>query len=100
MVESSELNETKAELKKAREQIREAKVEAASAARKEITKQMITVITTALALVAGLFWQTAINDTIKTFIPVSGAWGYEVGVALAVTITAAIAIYLLSRSTK
>lgn len=66
----------------------------------EIRTRTITLVTTALALVAGLFWQTAINDTIKTFIPVSGAWQYEIVVALAVTVAAAIAIYLLSRPAK
>ena len=66
----------------------------------EIRTRTVTLVTTALALVAGLFWQTAINDTIKTFIPVSGAWQYEVLVALVVTVGAAAAIYLLSRQEK
>jgi len=72
----------------------------ASEMAREIRVRTVTLITTAMALVAGLFWQAAINDTIKTFIPVSGAWQYEVVVALVVTIAAAIAIYLLTRSTS
>jgi hypothetical protein len=66
---------------------------------REIHTRTVTLVTTALALVAGLFWQTAINDTIKTFIPVSGAWQYEIIVALVVTVGAALTIYLLSRPT-
>jgi drug/metabolite transporter (DMT)-like permease len=66
--------------------------------RKEVETRIVTVITTALALVAALFWQTAITDTIKTLIPVSGAWGYEILVALGVTVCAALAIYLLTKT--
>ena len=64
---------------------------------KQIRTKVVTVITTAMAVVAALFWQTAINDTIKTFIPVSGAWQYEIMVAFLITIITAILIYLLSR---
>jgi hypothetical protein len=64
---------------------------------REIKSRTVTLVTAALAVVAGLFWQTAISDTIKTFIPVSGAWQYELVVALLITIIAAITIYLLSR---
>lgn len=67
---------------------------------REIRSRVVTVMTTALAVVAGLFWQTAINDTIKTFIPISGAWQYELIVATGVTVAAALAIYLLSKSTE
>jgi cell division septal protein FtsQ len=70
----------------------------AKEARKEIAGRMITVITTALALVAALFWQTAITDTIKAFLSVSGAWPYEILAALLVTVLSATAIYFLTKS--
>jgi hypothetical protein len=76
---------------------RKLRIEHAKEARQEITARAITTITTALALVAALFWQTAITDTIKNFIPTSGAWQYEVIVAVMVTLFAAITIYVLSR---
>jgi hypothetical protein len=79
---------------------RRRKQELAREARKEIASRTITSITTALALVSALFWQTAITDTIKTFLPVSGAWEYEIVVALVVTTAAATTIYLLSRPIK
>jgi drug/metabolite transporter (DMT)-like permease len=79
---------------------RRIKREAAKEAQREIAGRMVTTITTALAIVAALFWQTAISDTIKTFIPVSGAWSYEIVVALLVTAVAATAAYLLTRPAK
>jgi len=66
-------------------------------ARREIISRTVTVISTAVALVAALFWQTAITDTIKTFIPVSGVWQYEIGVALVITFFAAVTVYFLNR---
>jgi hypothetical protein len=84
----------------AREEVllrKERRFAAAAEAQKEIASRAITTITTALAIVSALFWQTAITDTIKNFIPTSGAWQYEVIVALMVTLFAAIAIYILSR---
>lgn len=77
---------------------RQRRIAAAKEARKEIANRMVTVITTALALVAALFWQTAITDTIKAFLPVSGAWTYEILAALAVTVLCATVIYFLTRS--
>ena len=85
---------------KEREKLRAERIAAAREMTGEIKLRMVTLVTTALALVAGLFWQSAINDTIKAFIPVSGAWQYEIIVALAVTIAAAVAIYLLSKPAK
>ncbi len=76
---------------------RKLRIERAKEARREITTRAITTMTTALALVAALFWQTAITDTIKNFIPTSGAWQYEVVVAVVVTLFAAIVIYILSK---
>ena len=95
-VAGAEMNESKAESKSRREMRREM----AQEVRKEIASRVITVMSTALAVVAGLFWQTAISDTIKNFIPISGAWQYEIMVALLVTIGAAAAIYLLAKSTE
>jgi hypothetical protein len=57
--------------------------------RHEFNQRLFTVLSTAVGVVAGLFWQTAITDSIKTFIPVAGAWYYEIGVALLVTALAA-----------
>jgi hypothetical protein len=94
-----ELRETKAEIKEVKQEMKKvSRLALAEDAEREIKNRIITVITTALALVAALFWQTAINDTIKTFIPVSGAWQYEIAVALGVTVIAAVAIYILSKS--
>ncbi len=77
------------------------KVESRIAYSKEISEhfrqRLITVIATAIGVVIALFWQTAITDTIKTFIPVSGAWYYEIGVAILVTLLGGIVIYWLTR---
>jgi hypothetical protein len=101
-VTKEEIKETKQELKEVKQEMKKASADRLALAReveREVAGRITTVMTTALAVVAGLFWQTAINDTIKTFIPISGVWQYEVGVALGVTIAAALAIYLLSKST-
>jgi hypothetical protein len=82
------------------EEERQRRIAKAREARKEITNRMITVVTTALALVAALFWQTAITDTIKAFLPVSGAWPYEVLAALVVTVLCATTIYFLTKPTE
>lgn len=62
----------------------------------EFKSRMLTFVSTALGVVAALFWQTAITDTIKSFMPVNGAWFYEIGVAILVTILAVMAILILS----
>lgn len=62
----------------------------------EYRTRMITFLSTALGVVAALFWQTAITDTIKSFIPVTGAWFYEIGVAALVTLVAVTAIIVIS----
>jgi hypothetical protein len=64
----------------------------------EIASRTIALLTTALAVVAGFFWQTALADTIKTFIPEAGAWQYEIAVAFGFTVLAGVAIYVLSKS--
>ena len=65
---------------------------------KEIKTRMITIVTTAMTVVAALFWQTAITDTIKAFIPVGGVWSYEIIVALIVTAITAWLVYWLNKS--
>ena len=67
---------------------------------RKISFQLRTTISTVLALVAALFWQTAITDTIKAFIDVNGAWIYELLVALVITIGATIAIYYLTKNAE
>ena len=76
---------------------RKRKQELAKEARQRITMQTRTIIISAITLVSALFWQTAINDTIKAFIPVGGAWFYEIFVALIITLAAAVAIYFLTK---
>lgn len=66
----------------------------------EIRSRTITIISTALALVAGLFLQNAVSDTIKVFVPITGAWAYEIVVALCVVIVVAIVIYLLNKTNE
>lgn len=93
--------ELKAEIKVVRAEMKKAEMDRLAIAReveREIANRIVTVMTTALAVVAGLFWQTAINDTIKTFIPVNGVWEYEIAVAIGVTLVAAIVIVVISRS--
>jgi len=68
--------------------------------RQQFHDRTVTVLSAALGVVAGLFWQTAITDTIKAFIPVSGAWPYEIVVALVVTVLAALVLFTLTRNTS
>jgi len=63
----------------------------------EFNERLVIFLTTAFGVVAALFWQTAITDTIKSFIPVSGAWFYEIFVAFLVTIVAVIGIFFVSK---
>ena len=62
----------------------------------ELSNRMVVFISTAFGVVAALFWQTAITDTIKAFIPVNGAWPYEIMVALLVTLLAVLVIFIMS----
>jgi uncharacterized membrane protein YkvA (DUF1232 family) len=101
MASKSELEK---EIKKNKEKIQENKKaingltkEQAILAEREIAKQILTVLSTALAVVSALFWQAAINDMIKTFIPVSGVWTYEIVVAMLVTMIAAMIIVTIHR---
>ena len=76
-------------LRRAQEELREE--------RRQLNQRLVTILSTTIGVVAGLFWQTAITDTIKTFIPVSGAWYYEIGVALFVTAILVVVLIWLTR---
>ena len=80
------LDEKQAELRLLRQELR-----------MQFQERLVTLLSTALGVVAALFWQTAITDTIKAFIPVNGAWPYEIGVAVVVTALAVTVLFLLSR---
>ena len=77
---------------------RASQIEAMKEFQQEFRKQLVTLISAAFAFVAALFWNTAITDAIKTFIPVSsGAWFYEIISAIIVTIVAVTAVYFISK---
>ena len=63
----------------------------------EFNELLVLFLTTALGVVAALFWQTAIIDTIKAFIPINGAWTYELFVALLVTLLSVLVVLIVSR---
>ncbi len=65
--------------------------------RTEFQQRLLLFMSAALGAVSALFWQTAITDTIKSFIPVSGAWSYELAVALIITLISVTGIYFLSK---
>jgi len=85
-----EINENKEAIKKLSE--RQTLIEEKE---KEVAKQFIIMISTALALVSALFWQTAINNTIKTFLPMSGLWNYDLAIAFIITLLSAMIIVTL-----
>ena len=53
-----------------------------------------------MAWMIALFWQQAITDTIKAFVPVSGAWPYEIGVAILTTLIGAGVVYLFKQNLR
>ena len=81
-----EIKENKQEIKKLKERAILAEKE------KEVANQIILMISTSLALVSALYWQTAINDTIKAFLPIGGLWNYELAIAFVITMIAAMII--------
>jgi hypothetical protein len=88
-----EIKQNKEDIKENKQEIKKLKERAILAEKEqEVAKQMIVMISTALALVSALFWQTAINDTIKTLVPVSGGWNYELAIAFVITMLAAMII--------
>lgn len=101
-----EISEAKKEIREAAKELRVTERKSKREERKAIAREVeieifsrtIGLLTTALAVVAGFFWQTALSDTIKNFIPVAGAWQYEIVVAFGFTVMAGIAIYVLSKS--
>ncbi|VVB67510.1 Uncharacterised protein [Candidatus Norongarragalina meridionalis] len=86
---------------KAREEdaARERKVAAAEFQR-TFRERTLTIVTTAFGVVAALFWQSAISDMIKTYIPTTGIWQYEMIAAVLVTVMAVTAIYFIGKWTK
>ncbi len=97
-----ELKETLA--KEKRIKVLQEKIDKTRVLRKELETEFQSrstiFLTTAFGVVAALFWQTAITDTIKAFIPISGAWFYELFVAIIVTIIAILAIFFISKIGK
>ena len=75
--------------------IKQMRVELAS----QFREKLVTFMSTALGVVAALFWQTAILDTIKAFIPVGGTWIYELLMATLVTILAVMALSIMHQQT-
>jgi sterol desaturase/sphingolipid hydroxylase (fatty acid hydroxylase superfamily) len=65
--------------------------------RRQVRDRTVTVVTAAVGLAAALLWQTAIIDAVKHFVPVEGAWYYEIAVALLFTVLAAVVILWLNR---
>ncbi|OWT33573.1 hypothetical protein BGI41_01725 [Methanobrevibacter sp. 87.7] len=64
---------------------------------KEVLKTMITLITTAFALIAGLAWNSAISKLIQTFMPAGSELNGLIFYAVAVTIIAVVVTLLLGR---
>ena len=60
-------------------------------------ERLVTLVLAALGVVSALFWQTAITNTIKYFIPLSGQWFYDIIVAVIVTMIAALVLYAFSK---
>ncbi|MCQ2737982.1 MAG: DUF5654 family protein [archaeon] len=65
---------------------------------KEVLKTIITLITTAFALVAGLAWNDAIQALINTFMESGSALTGQIVYAVIVTIIAVIVTLLLGRA--
>ena len=64
---------------------------------KEVLKTIITLITTAFALVAGLAWNDAIQALIATFLDAGSALTGLISYAVIVTILAVVVSLLLGR---
>jgi len=63
----------------------------------DFQNRLALALSTALGVVIALFWQTAITDTLKAFIPVTGAWPYELAVALIVTVICVVALVFIQK---
>ena len=66
---------------------------------KEYSEILNLILPMGMAWMIALFWQQAITDTIKAFVPVSGAWPYEIGVAILTTLIGAGVVYLFKQNT-
>lgn len=64
---------------------------------KEVIKTIITLVTTAFALVAGLAWNEAISKLIETFLPADSALTGMILYAVVVTVIAVVVTILLGR---
>lgn len=64
---------------------------------KEVVKTIITLITTAFALVAGLAWNSAIQALINTFLDAGSALTGLIIYAVVVTVIAVVVTLLLGR---
>jgi hypothetical protein len=67
---------------------------------KEFRERIYTFVTAAFAFTAGLFWNSAITDMIKTYLPAGQAWPYQILTALLVTLLAVAVIFALSKFAK
>lgn len=65
----------------------------------EFQERLVVLMTTALGVVAALFWQNAIKDMIDAFIPPIKVWQYELFIAILVTFLAVITLYILTKTT-
>ncbi|VVB76155.1 Uncharacterised protein [uncultured archaeon] len=90
------IKERKHHKAKLKEQAKVAK-ELREEVKREFKSRFFYTIATALGLVTALLWQTAIIDTIKAFVPIQGAWPYEITVASIITI---FAVYLIIITSK
>ena len=61
---------------------------------------VVSLIVSAFAFVAALFWRDAISAFIEEIVPEGQGMIYQFGVAVFVTIIAVIAIYVVSRYLK
>ncbi|MFH1056969.1 MAG: DUF5654 family protein [Candidatus Micrarchaeota archaeon] len=66
----------------------------------EFKRQLLTLVTAAFGFTAALFWNEAIKNTIKHFIPQAESWYWEIGIAILVTVIAVFFIYFLARISK
>jgi len=63
--------------------------------RKKFDEHLKETLKVAFIWCSAIFWQAAINDTIKSFVSVEGAWQYEIAVALVVTLAGAVAAFVI-----
>lgn len=64
----------------------------------EVKKQVATMMATAFALVAALFWNDAIKALVNAYIPAQNAWPYMMATAVIVTVIAVLAIFMIGKT--